>query len=161
MLVVADSSPLHYLILIGSVDVLPALFGDVLIPGTVRDELSHPSAPSEVRQYLAAPPPWLRVRDPARLEVIPQIDPGEIAAISLARELGADLLLVDDLDGREAARERGIGIVGTLGVLESAAARGLIDLSSAFDRIRQTRFRISDALLDAALARDRARRGVS
>jgi predicted nucleic acid-binding protein len=153
MVVIADSSPLHYLILIDQVDVLPALFGQVIIPDEVLRELTHASTPSEVRQAIQSYPAWLVVKTPTSIEHISTVDPGESAAISLALELNADLLLIDDLDGRAAAMERKLKIIGTIGVLELAAARKLIDLSDAFARIRKTRFRVSDALLAQALKR--------
>ena len=59
MTVVADASPLRYLLLIGAADILPALFGGVLIPRTVVDELSQPGTPDEVRRWVAALPAWL------------------------------------------------------------------------------------------------------
>jgi predicted nucleic acid-binding protein len=158
MLVIADSSPLHYLILIDHAAILPALFGQIIIPNTVYSEVTHQNTPAIVRETVQRMPGWLVVKIPRSIESIPEIDPGECAAISLARELKADLLLIDDLDGRAAAAQRGVRIIGTLGVLEVAAERGLIALPDAVARIRKTRFRVSDALLADALNRDAARR---
>ena len=61
--VVADSSPLNYLTLIGSVDVLRQLYGRVLIPREVADELTHAGAPVEVRAWARHLPVWIEVRD--------------------------------------------------------------------------------------------------
>jgi predicted nucleic acid-binding protein len=49
MLVIADASPLHYLILIASTDILPALFDRIVIPRAVAAELQHPKTPTAVR----------------------------------------------------------------------------------------------------------------
>src|SRR6478752_105691 len=100
MLVIADASPLVGLVKIGHVDVLAALFGEVIIPPQVAAELASPKRPAEVRAFMASPPPWLSVRAPSRLEAIDDLDPGELEAISLAKELGADLLLIDEAKGR-------------------------------------------------------------
>ena len=60
-LVIADTSPINYLLLIGHIDILPALFDKVILPAAVRDELKHPKAPLVVRNWVAAPPPWVDV----------------------------------------------------------------------------------------------------
>jgi predicted nucleic acid-binding protein len=90
MLVVADSSPLIVLVNIGHVDVLPTLFGEVVIPAAVAAELTFPSRPQAVRDFAAAPPAWLKVRHPTTLQQIPELHPGEREALSLAIELHAD-----------------------------------------------------------------------
>jgi len=63
MLVIADASPLHYLILLESSDILPALFGRIVIPRAVAVELQHRHAPAVVRVWMAAPPMWLDIQD--------------------------------------------------------------------------------------------------
>src|SRR4051794_13745728 len=102
MLVVADASPLVGLLKIGHVEVLGALYGAVVIPPQVAAELGSAKRPVEVRAFMASPPPWLSVCAPLRLEVIEDLDLGELEAISLAKELGADLLLIDEAKGRAA-----------------------------------------------------------
>lgn len=157
MLVVADSSPVHYLVLIHQTDLFPKLFGEIIIPEQVARELSHPNAPQSVRDLIDHPPDWLKVRSPQSIEHIPKIDEGEEAAISLAREAHADLLLIDDLDGREAARRLGLRIIGTLGVLELAAGRGLVDLPTVIRDLQDASMRLSDALVQSVL--DRHKKG--
>ncbi|HVA50702.1 MAG TPA: DUF3368 domain-containing protein [Pirellulales bacterium] len=66
-------------------------------------------------------------------------------------ELKADLLLIDDSQGRKAAASRQIPFTGTIGVLELAADRGLLNLRDAFERVKQTDFWISPDLLDERL----------
>ena len=100
---------------------------------------------------MAARPGWLKVQAPAVIESIPEIHEGEQAAISLATELKADLLLIDEMDGRTAALARNLAITGTIGILERAAEGGLLDLSDAFARIKKTDFWISASLLDHEL----------
>jgi predicted nucleic acid-binding protein len=79
------------------------------------------------------------------------LHPGEVAAISLALELHADLLLIDEVLGRKAAAARSIRFTGTIGILELAADKGLIDLKEAFERVKKTDFWISHELLDTRL----------
>ena len=64
MIVVSDTSPLHYLILLEVVDALPNLFGQVHAPPMVIQELKHARAPETVRQWVLSPPEWLRISAP-------------------------------------------------------------------------------------------------
>src|SRR5260370_25171946 len=61
-LVVADTGPLHYLVLTGDIELLPTLFDRVLVPEAVRNELPHTEAPAAVRAWIAQAPAWLDVR---------------------------------------------------------------------------------------------------
>jgi predicted nucleic acid-binding protein len=60
-LVIADTSPINYLLLIGHIDILPALFETVILPAAVREELKHPKAPAVVKNWIALPPVWVDV----------------------------------------------------------------------------------------------------
>lgn len=154
MIAVADSSPPHYLILIGHDFLLPALFGQVLIPPAVLAELSHPRAPAAVRAWSAFPPPWLALQRPSSIDPGIGLGIGEREAIALAVETAADFLLADDRAARVAAKARGLTTVGTLGVLEMAANRGLVmDLAAAFALLKQTNFRATEAVYQTILAR--------
>jgi predicted nucleic acid-binding protein len=106
-----------------------------------------------VRNFMAARPEWLQIANPTTIEKIPRIHPGEEAAISLACELKADALLIDDHDARKEAMKRGVRIVGTLGILERAFQVGQIDLKDAIERIRNTDFHVTDELLQSVLDR--------
>ena len=86
------------------------------------------------------------------------IDAGELEAICLAQEIHADAVLMDDRAGRNAAVQCGLAVVGTIGLLEQAAARGLVELPDALAKLRQTNARLDAELIRAALARDEARR---
>jgi predicted nucleic acid-binding protein len=154
-LVIADTGPINYLVLIGHIDLLSALFGKVILPSAVRTELIDPETPRSVRNWIADPPAWLEVREtPSRQfgEALGEgLDEGEAAAISLAISLDADLLLMDDRKGVLAARGKGLRVTGTLGVLDVAAHRGLVNFAHAADRLRRTTFRIPEALLDSLM----------
>jgi len=152
MIVVADASAFVVLVAIGHVDVLPTLFREVLIPPEVASELASSKRPTEVRAFIATPPPWLRILAPSSTETMPGLDAGETAAIALAVEVQAGRLIIDEYRGRKAATERGLRVVGTVGALELAAEMGVIDLKEAFERVKQTDFWISPTLLDERLA---------
>lgn len=158
MIVVSDTSPLNYLLLLGVESILPRLFGEVFIPPAVLAGLGRPQTPEEVRKWVSSPPAWLRVQAPVELLAGLDLDAGETEAISLTIELHAALLLIDDRKDRRAAAERGVTTVGTLTLLELAAERGDVDLADALDRLARTNFRASRQLISAALERDAARR---
>ena len=151
-LVIADTGPINYLILIGHIDILPALFRKVILPAAVRAELDE--APSAVRDWIAAPPSWVEIRDShhAHDPALEKLDAGEEAAIALAIEPHADLLLMDKRDGVNAARRKGLAVTGTLGLLAIAANAGLLNLGDAFDRIKRTNFRYRQQTMDALLS---------
>lgn len=156
---VADTGPPHYLVLVGAVDLLPRLFGPVLVPDVVLAELSRPRTPAPVREWLATRPLWLVARPtpPVAGLPLPKLGDGERAAIALAREVGAALLLTDDRAAAAAARAAGFEATGTLGVLVRAAAEDLIELPAAFARLRATNFHCPPTLFDALLEQHRRR----
>jgi predicted nucleic acid-binding protein len=150
MIVIADTSPINYLILIGEIEVLPALFRRVLVPPSVSEELKRPRAPDVVRMCIAQPPVWLEIRAPGRSPGpdLAHLDAGERDAILLAEELGADQIIIDEIRGRREAKRKQLAYIGTLGVLAAGADRGLLDLRSAVNHLRQTSFHISQDILD-------------
>lgn len=81
---------------------------------------------------------------PAELE---SLDRGEAEAVALALATKAELVLLDERKGRRAARELDLNIAGTIGVLDAAAACGLLSLSDALNALERTSFRISPRLL--------------
>ncbi len=151
MLVIADSSPIIVLVNIERIEILPKLFGQVVIPPAVASELVTAARPEPVRDFVATPPAWLMVRRPTTIEPIPGLHPGEQEALSLAIELEADLVLIDERKAYREAIGRNLNAVGTVRVLERAAAEGLLDLGDAFERLKQTDFWISHQLLDERL----------
>jgi predicted nucleic acid-binding protein len=162
-LVIADTGPLNYLILIGHIDLLPVLFEKVVLPATVESELASGKAPFLVRHWVGNLPAWLEVREAPLSQAedasLKGIDAGERAAIQLAVSLNADLLLMDDRKGVNAAQRKGLRVTGTLGILDLAAQRGLADFAQAVEQLRQTNFRVSQTLLDALLERHREKKG--
>lgn len=152
MIIVADTSPINYLLLIGQVHLLPQLFQEIIIPDVVRDEMLDPDAPIPLQQWIANPPSWLTVRSVSKVDpTLNTLDPGEQTAITLAQTLSADLLIIDERLERSVASQRGIPIIGTIGILDDAASQGLIDLENAINQLKQTNFRISRRIIQALL----------
>jgi predicted nucleic acid-binding protein len=92
-----------------------------------------------VRDWISSPPAWVEVRYTGRPTINPSVaglGPDETAAIQLADELHADLVLMDDRRRVIAALQRGLIVTGTLGLLARAAKHGLLDLAQAFDRLK-------------------------
>jgi len=159
MIVVSDTSPLNYLVLIDAIDVLPRLFGNVYVPPAVMLELQHPRTPESVKCWAQAPPDWLVIESPSSsIARNPTLDPGEAEAIALALEVHAVAILVDEKIGRRIAKTHGLATLGTITVLELAAEQELIDLRAAVSALQLTSFHVSKNLIDEALACDAARR---
>jgi len=158
MLIVSNTSPLNYLILIGAVEVLPALHGRVVIPIAVSEELRAPASPGLVRNWMEHPPSWLEIRRPKSLpdKRLAHFGRGERDAILLAQELHATLL-IDEARAFQEAQVRSIPVLRTLGILDRAAEQGLIDLPQVVERLRQTNFRVRPEILDQLLAQHASR----
>jgi predicted nucleic acid-binding protein len=160
MIVVSDTSPLNYLILTESVHVLPAIFGRVYAPSAVVKELSHPRSLEAVRTWASSPPEWLTVQDPTHIDPSLKLGAGEMAAISLAVELKADRILIDERKGYKAALQRGLKATTTLGLLEEASHRGLIDFEKTLERLdKETTFYVTEDVLEEFRRRVREQKG--
>lgn len=155
--IVSDTSPLQYLLQCGVIDLLPRLFGRVIIPQAVVTELAHPSAPLAIRQWLESRPAWLEIKRVEFPTPIPGLDPGETEALQLAQELNAEAILLDDAPARQEAQRRGLRVLGTLGVIELGAHRGLITFGSVVERLQQTNIFLSPKLIEEVRARVQAR----
>jgi predicted nucleic acid-binding protein len=159
VIIVSDTSPLNYLVLIGEIDVLPKLFSEVLVPPSVLAELNHAHTPEIVKQWATPPPSWLKVREPSFQSVaVARLGRGEADAINLAQELGIFEILIDERKGWRVADACGLRPISTLAVLEIAASQGLLDLSMAIKKILKTTFYITEEHISAALERDAARK---
>jgi len=135
------------------------LFGKVLVPDAVHNELFHPTASVAVRDWVAGVPAWLEVTQVNAIDdvALQALDAGERDAITLALSLHADLILIDERKGTAVALNKGFEVIGTLGILSLAARRGLIDLADAFARLKLTNFRYRQEIMDELLkqAKDR------
>lgn len=150
IVVVADTSPLNYLVQIDCEHILPELYDSVFVPTVVVEELDHPHTVAAVRTWLTRAPAWLVVRDVASAPDpgLAQLDPGERQAIQLAQQEHAHLLLMDERLGVRIARQRGLSVTGTLGVLLQAARRGLVDVERALTDLQATDFRCGRQVME-------------
>jgi predicted nucleic acid-binding protein len=161
MIIIADTSPINDLILIDAIDTLKELFGRVIIPQAVFDELQREKTPREVKAWMTIRPEWLTVRQASRshLSLQKRLGDGEREAIMLAIELKADAVLMDDRDGTREARRNHITVFGTLVLLDRAAERNLLNLPAALSRLAQTTFRFPAAeVIAEMLERDTQRK---
>jgi len=160
MIVIADSSPLRYLILIREIELLPVLYGKIILPPSVVFELTQSSTPRPVRAWMKDLPDWVTVVPPSLPLALfsTALDLGEREAISLALELSADLLLADDGAARMEAARRKIPVQGTLGILDLAAEHSFVDFSKALGKLMRTNFRASTKLIQFFLDRDAQRK---
>ena len=157
MIVVSDTSPLCYLVLLDLIDVLPRMYGTVIIPREVSVELSSEQAPVSAQEWIARPPAWLDIRSVEDVQIpaaLDELDDGEREAIALAELLGATLILMDDKAARAIAEDRGFEITGSIGVLRDASRKGFIDLKEALVRLQKTSFRISNQIVEDVLAKE-------
>jgi len=156
MIVVADSGPRHYLILLEHVELLQRFYGQVLMPEAVARELSNAGAPAVVREWMRKLPTWIDVRPvpPDAISMImDDLDLGERAAIALAETAHADLLLIDEAAGRAEAKRRQLRVTGTLGVLRAGAEQGMVNVPDLLERIKATSFYLDETLLNAVFDR--------
>ena len=154
MIVVSDTSPICYLLLIGEIELLPQ-YGQVLIPQAVQQELAGGRSPAVVQAWIGQPPEWLVIQTvniPSDSDLA-NLDLGERAAIVLALATKANLIVIDDLLGRQVARLRQLRVTGLLGILDEAARQKLVDFPEAIARLQQTSFRASSQLIQSLLQR--------
>ncbi len=149
MTIVSNSSPLIGLARLRRLDLLRALYGEILVPDAVWREvvLEGPEHPGGAEVETST---WIRRRSVANRPLVQALQrhlgAGEAEAIALALEARAELLLMDDRMGRRAARRLGIRTLGLAGVLLEAKAKGLVPAVKPFlDELRDLAgFRLGD-----------------
>ncbi len=153
MIVVADTSPLNYLILIDRISIVETIYSRILVPHAVHDELLRSKAPATVRAWALNPPAWVELLSPSTTPTVllAKLDLGEAEAIALAEQLRADWLLIDEADGRDEATRRGLRTIGTLGILRDAHRAGILNFSDDVIRLRQNGFYVGQSLIDALI----------
>jgi len=151
---VANTTPIIALALISRLDLLQQLYGEVVVPPAVWDEILA-GGPAGIGSAEVREASWLRMtplQDPHRADLLADLDRGEAEVITLAQELDADLVIVDERLARRHAARLGLTLTGTLGVLLKAKERGLVStIAPLVDQLRQGRIRLSDAVVAEAL----------
>jgi predicted nucleic acid-binding protein len=155
MQAVSNTSPINYLLQIGEIEILQDLYERIVVPDAVIVELKDVESPHVVRKWAARPPDWVDIRIPTRElgSQLTYLGAGEKDAILLAEEIGADVLIIDERAGCTEARNRGLLVTVTLGVLEKAAGLGFVNLTQAVSRLLATNFRIRRDIVETLLKR--------
>jgi predicted nucleic acid-binding protein len=156
MIVVSDTTPLIGLASIQRFDVLRQLFGEVYIPPAVYDEAVVKGREEGGAKREVSTATWIKVIEVKnRLAVealLDEMDLGEAEAIVLAREIGADWVLMDEKKGRQKLLQMGINKIGTVGILLKAKQVGLVPaIRPEIEKLRQHGFSISQDVIDAVL----------
>ena len=146
MKIVCNSSVLIALDNVSILHILEDLFGKILIPKAVRKEVFG-------RRRLPAFVKCIEISEPIALKVLESnLEAGESEAICLYEEIEANLLVIDDLEGRRVAERLGINITGTLGILLLAKEEKFIDaIKPLLDEIVSHGFRVADELYKEVL----------
>lgn len=156
MIVVSDASPIINLAIIGRLNILRQLYGKVIIPQAVFEEIVIKGV-GQAGATEVAQADWIDIKQvtnrPLATSLESELDRGEAEAIVLTVEVKAILLLIDDQKGRIAANRLGVNSIGLLGVLIKAQHEGLIPtLRPLMDELRhKAGFWIGDDLYDHVL----------
>lgn len=143
--IIADTSCLIILHNIELLNILHDLFGEIIITPQVKEEFND---------YL---PDWINVidaKDKSLFKTLSiSLDKGESSSISLSMELkGKTLLIIDEKKGRRIAKELGINIIGTIGIILKAKKEGKINsMKEVIKKLESCQFRISNQLKDLML----------
>lgn len=149
MRVVVNTSPLIALERIGQLDLLRSMFGTVIRPQSVLDELNAGRGTYDLSPELAKADWIITEPDPPEMVLRRELGAGETAVIALAVRTRADLVILDDLQARLVAQTQGLAITGTLGVLFAAQRAGLLaDVKSMLRKLQDSGFRIPAAVLE-------------
>ena len=154
VITVSDTTPIISLLKAGRLELLKVMFGEVIVPTAVYDELvSNPRFTDEaklIKSSVFIRKAFLHNEQEAHLlRRTAGLDKGESEAIMLARERGAHILLMDEAKGRQVAKRMGLPVMGTLGLLLASCNRGLLvreDVVECIDAMEKEGIRISDTL---------------
>ena len=154
MTVVSNTTPIISLLKAGQLELLKTMFGEVIVPTAVYEELvSNPRFTDEAK--LVSSSVFIRkasLHNEQAAHLLMRsagLDKGESEAISLARETGAHMLLMDEAKGRQVAKRMGVPVMGTLGLLLASCKRGLLgreDVLECIEAMKNAGIRISDTL---------------
>lgn len=141
--IVSDTSCLILFYKIGELDLLKKLYGKLHITDTVLKEFNQPV------------PNWIEIvqlKTDVHKGLSGYLDAGEATSIAFALEHGGSLLIIDEIKGRKAAKEMGIPVTGSLGVLIASKNKGLLKaVKPIIEKIQKTNFRISEKLIERVL----------
>ena len=161
MIVVSDTTPLISLLKVEHLSLIKDLFGQILIPGAVFDELvSNPRFSEEAQKIMEAD--YIirtEIEDRSHVDLLHRatgLDLGESESIWLCDSRKADLLLMDEAKGRQIAKQMGLSVMGTIGMLMVSAQEGLLtksEIEICITTLRQNGRHISESLYQQLLDR--------
>ena len=156
MIVVSNTTPLIGLAVLQRFDLLRQLFGEIHIPQAVYSEAVVAGRQVGGAKREVSTATWIHtvaVKDRLAVEVLlDELDLGEAETIILARELGAEWVLMDEKKGRRKLTQLGIPKIGTVGILLKAKQIGLLPVvQPELEKLRQQSFSISQAVIDTVL----------
>src|SRR2546428_9298983 len=155
MKVVVNATPLIALSLINQLDLLPALFEEIVVPRAVYDEIVVQGG-GRVGAAALSNATWMQVKEPDRLLTIEPLllglDAGELQVLLLARDLQPDWVLVDERHGRRVARVLQLPVKGAVGILLAAFHAALLTKTEALQAVQEFPahgFRLRNAVRDS------------
>lgn len=155
MIVVSNTTPFSELAKVGRMDLLGDIFGKVIIPQEVYNEITTGTHPAVNAVKSANWIEVLSIRNSQQISILQSetnLDLGECAAIILAEELGADRVLIDEWAARKVAKSRHLPVTGTVGILLIAKHQGLIEsVKPVLDELMAQGKRISQQLYQEVL----------
>jgi uncharacterized protein len=151
---ITDTSPIQYLHQINLLNLLPALYGQIIMPQAVANELAEGRA-----QGVLLPDPdslsWITLRQVAESILVPglpNLGRGEREVLSLALTMPDALVILDDALARKYARQLNLTVTGTLGVLLKAKQLGLVEsIAPILNQLNALNFRIAQSTHAAVL----------
>jgi predicted nucleic acid-binding protein len=165
MIVISDTTPLIHFGIIKRLDLLHTMYGEIFITKTVLQEavtegvtMGKPDAfliEKEIGKWIKVDDPKGDVGEICRMY---RIHTGEAESILLAQELSANLLLIDERDGRIAAKSAGINVIGTIGIISDCVNRHLLTIGTAVEiltyfKTDPSKFWIDPQIIDIAIRR--------
>lgn len=155
--VVTNTSPLINLALINQLQLLEEQFDEVIVPEKVLDEVDEGKEGFEsIKNALGE---YLKLKespeDPLFREFRRTIDSGESAAIRLGLEEDADLVLLDEREGRDAAKSHNLDVTGVLGILIKACNTSNTDIEKEVNKLERNGFWISEELKQKIIEKNR------
>jgi predicted nucleic acid-binding protein len=156
VITVSNTTPLIGLASIQRFDLLQQLFGELYIAQAVYDEAAVAGREAGGAKHEISTATWIKtvsVKDRLAVEVLlDELDLGEAETIVLAREIGADWVLMDERKGRRKLTQLGLKRIGTVGILLKAKQVGLVSaIRPELEKLRQQGFSVSQAVIDAVL----------
>jgi len=152
--IVVNTTPIIALALIGQLELLRHLYGEVVIPPAVEAEVlaGDPGSTGAAELQRAHWIQTVSMQDPRRADLLSDLDRGEAEVIALAQELNAELVIIDERLARRHAKRLGLTLTGTLGVLLKAKERGLVPaVGPLMDQLRQVGIWLDDVLVAEVL----------